>query len=131
METIVIATGGFDPIHSGHIKYLQAAKSLGNRLIVGINSDAWLIRKKGQAFMPWNERATIVENLRMVDDVIEFDDWDGSAQHAIKIVRKRYPSAYIIFANGGDRTQQNIPDGHQRRIIAVSIWCGRIQQSQF
>ena len=110
METVVIATGGFDPIHSGHIQYLAAAKKLGDRLIVGINSDDWLIRKKGQAFMPWSERATILENLRMVNQVIEFDDWDGSARHAIKIVRDRYPRSRIIFANGGDRTQQNIPE---------------------
>jgi len=110
METIVVATGGFDPIHSGHIYYLRSAKSLGDRLIVGVNSDAWLGRKKGQAFMPWSERAAIVGNLRMVDEVVEFDDWDGSARHAVKIVRDRYPNAHIIFANGGDRTQQNIPE---------------------
>ena len=110
METIVIATGGFDPVHSGHIQYLREARSLGDRLIVGVNSDAWLMRKKGQAFMPWSERAAIVGNLRMVDEAIEFDDWDGSARHAIRLVRNQYPTAHIIFANGGDRTQQNIPE---------------------
>ena len=110
METIVLATGGFDPIHSGHIAYLSASLTLGDRLIVGVNSDAWLMRKKGQAFMPWFERATIVGNLRMVADVIEFDDRDGSAKHAIKVVRDRYPDARIVFANGGDRTQANIPE---------------------
>ena len=107
---IVLVTGGFDPVHSGHIKYLQAAKELGDRLIVGINSDPWLGRKKGQAFMPWSERAEIIKNLRMVDEVIEFDDWDGSARHAIRLVRNQYPHAKIIFANGGDRTNQNIPE---------------------
>jgi len=56
---VVIASGGFDPIHSGHIGYLNAAKQLGDILIVGVNSDDWLIRKKGQAFLPWNERAEI------------------------------------------------------------------------
>lgn len=97
-------------MHSGHIHYLQSSKMLGDRLIVGVNSDAWLMQKKGQAFMPWSERATIVSNLRVVDEVIEFSDWDGSARHAIKTVRERYPDAHIIFANGGDRTQQNIPE---------------------
>ena len=110
METVVIATGGFDPIHSGHIAYLDSASRLGERLIVGVNSDAWLMRKKGQAFMPWKERATIVGNLRTVDEVIEFDDWDGSARHAIKTVRDRYPDARIVFANGGDRNRTNIPE---------------------
>ncbi len=110
METIVIVTGGFDPIHSGHIEYLLAARRLGDRLVVGINSDLWLIRKKGRAFMTWSERAAIVGNLRMVDEVIEFDDHDGSARHAIHTVRTRYPNTKIIFANGGDRTPENIPE---------------------
>ena len=53
MKTIVLVTGGFDPLHSGHIAYFRAAKQLGDTLVVGVNSDAWLIRKKGRAFMPW------------------------------------------------------------------------------
>lgn len=110
MQRIVLATGGFDPLHSGHIAYLQAARKLGDHLIVGVNSDPWLIRKKGRAFMSWSERAEIVRNLRMVDEVIEFDDWDGSARHAILTVRDLYPQARIIFANGGDRTPENIPE---------------------
>jgi cytidyltransferase-like protein len=110
MKDIVIVTGGFDPLHSGHIKYLAAARKLGDQLIVGVNSDPWLIRKKGRAFMPWSERADIIGNLRMVDAVIEFDDWDNSARHAIRTVRNQYPQAHIIFANGGDRTNENIPE---------------------
>lgn len=110
MQKIVLVTGGFDPVHSGHIAYLESAKNLGDHLIVGVNSDSWLIRKKGRAFMPWSERAAIIGSMCMVDDVIEFDDWDGSARHAIKTVRDRYPKAHIIFANGGDRTDKNIPE---------------------
>jgi cytidyltransferase-like protein len=110
MESIVIVTGGFDPLHSGHIAYFNAASKLGDQLIVGVNSDTWLIRKKGRAFMTWSERAEIVANLRMVNEVIEFDDYDGSARLAIAEVRKRYPHARIIFANGGDRTPSNIPE---------------------
>jgi len=110
MHIIILATGGFDPLHSGHIQYLETAKKLGDKLVVGVNSDAWLMRKKGQAFMSWKERATIVGNLRMVNEVIEFDDWDGSARHAIKTVRDRYPDARIVFANGGDRNRTNIPE---------------------
>jgi len=107
---IVMATGGFDPVHSGHIAYLKASRALGDMLIVGINSDEWLERKKGRAFMPWNERLCIVNNLAMVDEVYTFDDEDGSARHFIQQVRAHYPDAELIFANGGDRTQDNIPE---------------------
>ena len=107
---IVLITGGFDPLHSGHIAYFKAAKTLGNMLIVGLNSDDWLVRKKGAAFMPWNERLCIINNLSMVDEVYTFDDDDGSAKHFIQQARAHYPDAELIFANGGDRTKDNIPE---------------------
>jgi cytidyltransferase-like protein len=107
---IVLVTGGFDPIHSGHIAYFKQAKTLGDMLIVGLNSDEWLERKKGRAFMPWNERLCIINNLSMVDEVYTFDDADGSARHFIQQVRAHYPDASLIFANGGDRTHANIPE---------------------
>lgn len=107
---IVLVTGGFDPIHSGHIAYFKAAKQLGDVLIVGVNSDAWLARKKGAAFMPSTERISIIENIKAVDGVILFDDNDGSAKEAIQNVRRLYPDSKIIFANGGDRTDKNIPE---------------------
>jgi cytidyltransferase-like protein len=110
MKTIVIATGGFDPIHSGHINYVKEAKNLGDVLIVGVNSDEWLRRKKGQEFMPWEERASILSAIKDVDRVINFDDADGSAKDAIRKVRAIYPDAQIVFANGGDRTKDNIPE---------------------
>jgi cytidyltransferase-like protein len=107
---IVLVTGGFDPIHSGHIAYFKAACTLGDMLIVGLNSDDWLTRKKGRAFMPWNERLCVINNLAMVDEVYTFDDDDGSACHFIQQVRAHYPDAELIFANGGDRTKDNIPE---------------------
>jgi cytidyltransferase-like protein len=110
MKKIVLITGGFDPIHSGHIAYIKAARELGDSLIVGVNSDEWLRRKKGQEFMPWEERATITSALHYVDRVINFDDSDNSAKDAIKKVRAIHPHAQIIFANGGDRTKENIPE---------------------
>lgn len=110
MKKVVLVTGGFDPLHSGHLAYFRAAKELGDILVVGVNSDDWLTNKKGRSFMPWQERSRIVKNLRMVDYVIEFDDSDGSARHAIKLARQTWPDAEIIFANGGDRTDQNIPE---------------------
>jgi cytidyltransferase-like protein len=110
MKKIVLITGGFDPLHSGHIAYFKAAKALGDILVVGVNSDAWLTRKKGSPFMPFKERAEIVRNIVGVDFVIDFDDTDGSAKHAIRMVRASYPQDGIIFANGGDRTNENIPE---------------------
>lgn len=110
MKKIVLITGGFDPIHSGHIAYIQAAKKLGDILVVGINSDNWLARKKGQAFMPFRERSAIIKNIVGVNYVIDFDDNDDSAKHAIWMVRQSYPQDRIIFANGGDRTKTNIPE---------------------
>ncbi len=107
---IVLVTGGFDPIHSGHIAYLKAARALGDMLIVGINSDGWLTRKKGQPFMPWHERNVIVSNLECVDATLIFNDNDGSAVDAIRKVKELYPNDEIIFANGGDRTASNIPE---------------------
>ena len=109
---IVIVTGGFDPLHSGHIAYFEAARALGDRLVVGINSDEWLTRKKGRPFMPATERRAIIENLRMVDRVVEFNDDDDTAREAINVARTYYtmPRTKFIFANGGDRTPDNIPE---------------------
>ena len=107
---IVIVTGGFDPIHSGHISYLNHADHLGDHVVVGLNSDAWLTRKKGRPFMSWHERMTVLDNLHMVGEVIEFNDDDGSSIDAIRKVREKYPNDEIIFANGGDRTSENIPE---------------------
>lgn len=110
MKTIVVVSGGFDPVHSGHIRLIKAARELGDQLIVGINSDEWLARKKGRAFMPWPERLTVLNNLKQVDEVYTFDDEDGTACHLLQQVRAHYPDARIIFANGGDRTRDNIPE---------------------
>jgi len=107
---IVLVTGGFDPIHSGHIAYLEAAKKLGDTLVVGVNSDAWLQRKKGRAFMPLHERMRIVSSMAAVDAAYRFDDNDGSAVEFIKAIKAQYPNDEIIFANGGDRTKENIPE---------------------
>lgn len=110
MKKIVLVTGGFDPLHSGHIEYFKEAKKLGDILVVGANSDAWLKRKKGQAFMPLIERTNIIRNIGCVDFVIDFDDRDNTAKHALWMVRQSYPQDQIIFANGGDRTDKNIPE---------------------
>lgn len=110
MQKIIVVSGGFDPVHSGHIKLIKEARSLGDMLIVGINSDEWLARKKGRAFMPWQERLCILNNLSSVDEVYTFDDEDGTACHLLEQVRAHYPDSQIVFANGGDRTEKNIPE---------------------
>ena len=108
---VVVVSGGFDPIHSGHIAYFKSAKKLGEKLIVALNSDAWLIKKKEKFFMPFEERKIIVENMSMVDEVINFeDDEAGSASQALEKIKELHPNDEIIFANGGDRNKENIPE---------------------
>ena len=110
MKTFVLVTGGFDPLHRGHIAYFEAAAKLGDALIVGLNSDEWLQRKKGKHFMDFDDRRAVLESLRMVDEVMPFDDRDGSARDAIERCLDWYPYVNLVFANGGDRTEQNIPE---------------------
>jgi len=109
-SSVVLVTGGFDPIHSGHISLLRSAKQIApmSALAVGLNSDFWLGRKKGQPFMSLGERITIVRALEMVDNVLEFDDSNGTACDAIAQCLEIYDK--VIFANGGDRHNENTPE---------------------
>ena len=110
---IVLVTGGFDPVHSGHIAYFKAAKKLGDYLVVGVNSDAWLTRKKGAPFMPVWERVALLQEFKCIDQVVFFGDLadaDGSAKHFIRETLEIWPNNEVIFANGGDRTDKNIPE---------------------
>ena len=111
MEKIVVVSGGFDPIHSGHIEYFKAARLLGDQLIVAVNSDEWLMNKKGRFFMPFKERSNIINNLSVVDRVIDFeDDEHGSCILGLEKIKKIYPNSEIIFCNGGDRREGNIQE---------------------
>ena len=111
MSKVVLVTGGFDPLHSGHIAYFKAARELGDHLVVGLNSDAWLTRKKGRPFMPIQERAAIVKELECVDEVITFNDNDDTACLAIgQVLSTKATSWKLIFANGGDRTNKTTPE---------------------
>ena len=114
---IALVTGGFDPIHSGHIQYLKAAATYADYLVVGVNSDEWLTRKKGRPFMPIEERVAILNELLVVDEVITFDDSDDTGCGAIEKVKELYKDPFggefhkkLIFCNGGDRTAENIPE---------------------
>ena len=108
---LIVVSGGFDPIHSGHIDYFESARSHGDKLIVALNSDDWLEKKKGKFFMPFSERKAIVGAIKYVDEVISFkDDTKGSCINALEAIKKSYPDEEIYFANGGDRDGKNIPE---------------------
>ena len=107
-EKVSLVTGGFDPIHSGHLRYFTQAKDLSDYLVVGLNGDPWLTRKKGQYFQSWTERADILRHLDMVDAVISWDDSDDSACGAIAKCLEISDS--VIFCNGGDRGKENTPE---------------------
>ena len=113
---IAVVSGGFDPLHSGHIEYINKARSYGDELIVCLNSDNWLIKKKGKNFLPFNERKVILENLKSVSQVISFDDSDGSARAGLECIAEKYPNSEIFFCNGGDRDKNSIPEKNIPRI---------------
>ena len=98
-KKVSLVTGGFDPIHSGHIAYFERAKDLSDYLVVGLNTNEWLTRKKGQYFLPWIERAEIIRHLDMVDAVVSWEDEDDSACGAI--AKCLEISEKVIFCNGG------------------------------
>jgi len=115
---IAVVSGGFDPIHSGHISYINSAKKNKDYLIVALNSDDWLIKKKGKFFLPFRERKIILENLKLVDEVINFkDDEYGSCINGLLKIQKKFPNDQIYFCNGGDRTKTNIPEMNLKNII--------------
>ena len=104
----VLFTGGFDPIHSGHINAIRHSAQLGH-VIVAPNSDAWLVKKKGAAFQPLHERAEIIRNIVNVSGVLtDWDDSDGTACGAIKKFYEGYNRNILLFANGGDRTPYTV-----------------------
>ena len=108
-DKVSLVTGGFDPIHSGHISYFARAKDFSDFLVVGINTEEWLTKKKGQYFQSWVERAAIIRHLRMVDAVITVPDDDkGSACGAIAKCLEIADT--VVFCNGGDRGKTNTPE---------------------
>ena len=121
-DSLTLVTGGFDPIHSGHIKYFEDAKTFSDHLVVGLNSDQWLINKKGQYFQTWKERANIISHLDMVNMVIDWDDTDNSACKAIEKCFQLTNKIY--FANGGDRAEDNTPelDAFENDDRVLFIW---------
>ena len=110
IKKIALVTGGFDPLHSGHIKYFESARKLADYLVVGFNSNEWLKNKKGKYLLSRKERVVILNALSLVDETIVFDDSNGTAVEAINDLKVKYPESKIIFCNGGDRDIKNIPE---------------------
>lgn len=109
-HNIVVLSGGFDPVHEGHIAMFRDASTKYDRVIVGVNSDDWLIRKKGKAFMTSSARKTVLEAISYIDTVVEFDDSDNSAIDLLRRVKHTFPGSKITFGNGGDRSSGNYPE---------------------
>ena len=102
-EKTIVISGGMDPVHVGHVKMIKAAAELG-RVIVVLNSDEWLVRKKGYAFMSFEERKYLLENIKGVSEVSDVDDSDGTVCEALQRIKPN------MFGNGGDRTSDNTPE---------------------
>tara|TARA_B100001094_G_C18173476_1_gene796530 strand:- start:2275 stop:2709 length:435 start_codon:yes stop_codon:yes gene_type:complete len=100
---LIAVSGGFDPVHIGHVRMIRDAARYGDVLVI-INSDEWLMKKKGYVFMPWKERAEIMGNIKGVRLVSQVNDSDGTVCEALS---RHKPDA---FANGGDRKEKNTPE---------------------
>jgi len=130
----VAVSGGFDPPHIGHVRMLQEAKALGTKLIVILNNDNWLKKKKGYVFMPESERKEMLEAFKGVDEVVltkhPENPSDMSVCAALEEIKPN------IFANGGDRTQNNTPEGEVcKRIDCDMVFSvgagGKVQSSSW
>ena len=109
-DNIIILSGGFDPVHKGHIRMFKDASKLG-KVMVGLNSDKWLIRKKDKFFMPFDERKEILESIKYINLVLDFNDDDSTACYLINFIYNKFNNSNnIFFGNGGDRTNDTTPE---------------------
>lgn len=128
-EIVVATSGGFDPVHVGHIRLFREAKALGDKLVVILNSDDFLLKKKGCVFMPFNERKEILESIKYVDEVVSSVDTDHTVS---KTLEKLRPD---IFAKGGDRNESNTPELTLCRELNIrvvfNVGGGKVQSSSW
>ena len=125
-NNIIAVSGGFDPVHVGHVRMIVEASKIGDVAII-LNTDEWLLRKKGYIFMPWEERAEIIKSIKGVVEVSSVDDTDGSVCEALERLKPE------LFANGGDRNDKNTPEKSLcERLEITMLWNvggGKIQSS--
>lgn len=126
--SFVLASGYFDPLHIGHVEYLNEAAKLGDHLIVIVNNDEQARLKKGKAFMPEQERMAIVSNLKCVFSTFLSIDTDKSVCKSIELIAKQYQ--VTIFAKGGDRLAGEIPEGQICQDLGIVIVDGLGQKIQ-
>ena len=130
---VILISGGFDPVHKGHIECIQNAKKLADEVWVGLNNDSWLHRKKGKQFMKEDERAFIMENIKDVDYVYIMNPLihnDDTAIDFIDHARRKYihengdlPKGVMAFGNGGDRTETTTPENDVCKTYGIdSVW---------
>ena len=118
---IIINSGYFDPLHVGHIECMELSKKLGDKLVIILNNDEQVKLKKGKPFMPENERKRIVESLKPVDEVLVSIDKDKSVCESIKAIAEKYKDHEIIFAKGGDRFSDEIPEAKICKELGIKI----------
>jgi D-beta-D-heptose 7-phosphate kinase/D-beta-D-heptose 1-phosphate adenosyltransferase len=118
---IVVVSGGFDPLHKGHVRLFNEAKKLGHKVICGLNSDKWLVKKNGQVHMNFGERTEIISSFRSVDEVISFNDDDDSAISLLVRVQSLYPECSICFVNGGQMEEKNTPESGFCRAYGIDM----------
>ena len=120
--SIVVTSGGFDPLHVGHIQYLRRASQWhANKHICIVNSDKFLHNKKGYHVMDWIDRMTIIAALKYVDEVYASIDEDNTVCKTLGLIRSRYPDDCIYFLKGGDRTKDNIPEAEVCNKLGIII----------
>ena len=121
---IMILSGGFDPLHVGHIRMIQHARDMAALVVVGINSDDWLERRRSRVITPFDDRCQIVASIRGVTSAVGFDDADDTAVALLKMVCRLSPGARIAFGNGGDRTSTNVPEVETCQELGVDLVWG-------
>ena len=154
-KSIIVLSGGFDPVHKGHLRMFRQSSWLGHQVVVGLNSDEWLTRKKGKPFMEFEERKEILEGFKYINQVLPFDDSDDTASDIIRKVANHYwdnnefwewddaetdAAGFfnyysIYFANGGDREVDNVPEVEVCKdegvIMLWGVGGGKIQSSSW
>ena len=121
LDPIVIVSGGFDPVHKGHTSLFNNAATHG-KVHVLLNSDEWLARKKGAAFLPFETRKDILENISSISKVHEVDDRDDTVMQGLATLRKQYKHTKIYFANGGDRGLYNTPEMQMCEHLGIEMF---------